>query len=138
MLGGWDKNRSAFVCSLSDLLHSCRSTKSSTLTRRRFKHGSKDDAGVWKRLPNLPVTWCACVSINSQLLLIGGMNLDNQPINGVHRYNPLTNSWEIVSHMLTARRQCFAAVLSDDQLMVVGGITEAGDSTDSTEIAVIS
>ena len=137
MLGGWDNNCSVFVCSLSDLLHSCKLTKSSTLTRHRFKLGLRDSKGVWKRLPTMPVTWCACVSINNQLLLIGGLNLNNQPIKDVHVYNPLNNSWEIVSYMSTARRQCFAAVLPDDQVMVVGGVTDDGNSTDIVEIATI-
>ena len=138
ILGGWDKNRSAFVCSLSALLHSCKS-KSSTLTKRRFKsqHSAKDDHGaVWKRLANIPVTWFACVSFNSQLLVIGGLDSDNKPITSVHVYNPSANAWEVVSHTLVARRQCFAAVLPDNQLMVVGGITDTGDSTDTVEIAI--
>ena len=136
ILGGWDKNRSVFVCSLSVLLHSCKS-KSSTLSRRRFKHGTKDGAGVWKRLANLPVTWFACVSFNSQLLVVGGVDLDIQPVTAVHKYDPFTNSWEVISHMPTARRQCFAAVLPNNQLMVVGGITGGGDSTDTVELATV-
>ena len=137
VLGGWDKNRSVFMCSLSALLHSCKS-KSSTLTKRRFKsqHSAKDDGAVWKRLANVPITWFACVSFNSQLLVIGGLDSDNKPITNVHVYNPSTNAWEVVSHTLVARRQCFAAVLPDDQLMVVGGITDTGDSTDNVEIAI--
>ena len=137
VLGGWDKNRSVFVCSLSTLLHSCKS-KSSTLTKRRFKsqHSAKDDGAVWKRLANVPVTWFACISLNSQLLVIGGLNSDNQPITNVHAYIPSTNTWEVVSHTLMARRQCFAAVLPDNQLMVVGGIIESGESTDAVETAI--
>ena len=137
VLGGWDKNRSAFACSLSALLHSCKS-KSSTLTKRRFKtqHSRKDDGGaVWKRLANIPVTWFACVSFNNQLLVIGGLDSDNKPITDVHVYNPSANAWEVVSHTLVARRQCFAAVLPDNQLMVVGGITDTGNSTDTVEMA---
>ena len=138
VLGGWDKNRSAFMCSLSSLLHSCSKSKPSTLTRRRFKsqHSTRDDGAVWKRLANLPVTWFACVSFNGRLLVIGGLDTDNKPITTVHIYRPSTNSWEVVSHMMVARRQCFAAVLPDDQLMVVGGITDTGDSTDTVEMAI--
>ena len=134
MLGGWDKNHAAFACSLSDLLHSCKSAKSSTLSRRRTRHSSRDEAGVWKKLACLPVTWFACVTVNNQLLLIGGMGLDNQPVADVHVYNSLTDSWEVISHMTTARRQCFAALLPSNQLMVVGGITDDGDSTDTVEM----
>jgi N-acetylneuraminic acid mutarotase len=38
-------------------------------------------------------------------------------------YSQSTNSWNVISHMTTARRYCFAAVLPNNQLMVVAGKT---------------
>lgn len=137
VLGGWNKNRSAFMCSLSDLLHSCKAVKTSTLSRRKNKHSSssKDEAGVWKKIATLPVTWFACVSVNNQLFLIGGLSLDNEPVAEVHIYNSPANSWEVVGRMSITRRQCFAFVLPSNEIMVIGGVTDDGDSTDSVEIA---
>ena len=137
MLGEKDTNRSAFVASLSVLLHSCKSSKSSTLTRRRAKHSSKESSSVWRRVASLPSTWCACVSTGNHLLLIGGMNEDNRPITDIRVYNATSDSWEVIGHMLTARRQCFAAVVRDDRLIVVGGITDSGDTTNTVEMATV-
>ena len=57
-------------------------------------------------------------------------------------YNPVTNSWEVISHMPTARYNTLVAVLPDNKLMVVGGyIRKSGVTTDTmtdvVEIATI-
>ena len=51
-------------------------------------------------------------------------------------YNPDSDSWEVISHMATPRYLCFAAVLPNNQLMVVGGGTGRG-TTDSVELATV-
>ena len=38
-------------------------------------------------------------------------------------YDPVADSWEVISHMLTPRIKCFAAVLPGNRVMVVGGHT---------------
>ena len=52
-------------------------------------------------------------------------------------YNPTVNSWEVISHMITHRWNCIAAVLSNNELMVIGGSTVgfAAVATDSVEFA---
>jgi hypothetical protein len=54
-------------------------------------------------------------------------------------YNPTTDSWEVISHMGTPRCDCIAAVLPNNQLMVVGGFTVASLflKTDSVEFASV-
>ena len=52
----------------------------------------------------------------------------------VYMYNSTTNSWVIISHMTTGRCNCFTAVLPDNRLMVVGGVTDSGE-TDFVELA---
>ena len=59
-----------------------------------------------------------------------------KPTSAVHMYNPTTNFWEVISHMATPRYNCYAAVLPNNQLMVVGGKTDSGE-TDSVELAAI-
>ena len=58
-----------------------------------------------------------------QLLALGGKDSHNKPTTAVYMYNQATNSWNVISHMATARWGCFAAVLPNNQLMVVGGRT---------------
>ena len=62
-----------------------------------------------------------------QLLAVGGVGSDNKPTTAVYMYNQATNSWNIISHMTTARKLCFAAVLPNNQLMVVGGEAKIDD-----------
>ena len=96
-------------------------------------------AEVWKKVAVPPVTETTCVSIHGQLLAIGGKDSDKEPTTAIHMYNRTANSWEVVSHMRTPRWNCIAAVLSMNQLMVIGGSTVgfAAIATDSTEFATV-
>jgi serine/threonine protein kinase len=93
---------------------------------------------VWSEIAAPPVTETTCVSIHGRLLTIGGMDSVEEPTRAIHMYNPTTDSWEVISHMETPRKGCIAAVLPNNQLMVVGGRTgKYGRNTDSTELAAI-
>ena len=81
---------------------------------------SSGGTGVWSKLADIPVTQSTCVTFCGQLLAIGGRNFPDKPTTAVYMYNPSTNSWNVIGHMTTARLNCFAAVLPDNQLMVVG------------------
>ena len=131
MLGGVDSDQKpsklVYTSSLSSLFQSCVNSKS---LRTRANLASalslSNRAGVWKRATSLPstATLSTCVSLHGRLLAIGGSDSKNKPTSAVHMYNPITNSWEIISDTLTARSQCFAVVLPRlNQLMVVGGWT---------------
>ena len=71
--------------------------------------------------------------MHGQLLAVGG-----KQTTAIHKYNPTTNSWEVISHMTTPRSQCLVAVLPHNELRVVGGCTpNRWTGTDSVEIANI-
>ena len=89
---------------------------------------------TWTRVANLSVTYTACVSFNDHLLSIGGMDSSDQPTASIQVYNPASDRWEVISHMGTSRYDCFAAVSSDQQLVVIGGRTIMG-KTNSVEAA---
>jgi serine/threonine protein kinase len=119
MLGsGSVGDKSVYTCSVSALLQ--------TFTQRSIEERtsslSNSSSGVWSKLPDLPVMESTCVTFCGQLLAVGGEGSDNKPFTA--GYNQATNSWNIISHMTTARRGCFAAVLPNNQLMVVGGQTK--------------
>ena len=121
VLGGGLGDKSAYTCSVSALLQ--------TYTQRSlvgtFKHAlslsNSSSNGVWSKLPDLPVEESTCVNSCEQLFAVGGRDSDIKPTTAVYMYNQDTNSWNIISHMTTARKDCFAAVLPNNQLMVVGG-----------------
>ena len=110
-----------YTCPVSALIQSC---------------GSRSRARVWNKLAAQPVTETTCVSILGRLLTIGGIDSNDKPTTAVYMYNPDSDSWEVISHMATPRWNCFAAVLPNNQLMVVGGETDR-DTTDSVELATV-
>ena len=74
--------------------------------------------------------------LHERLLAVGGYDSDVKQTTAIHMYNTTTNSWEVISHMTTPRRQCLVAVLPHNEVMIVGGGTPGG-VTDSVEIATI-
>ena len=137
ILGGFDKNsdttKAVYTCSLTTLLLSHRTL---SLRERLTNALSAPNRAVWSRAADLPLASAACVSLCGRLLAIGGKDLEMKPSTAVHMYNPATNSWEVTSHLSTARCDCIAAVLPDNQLVVVGGRTKSSE-TDSVEVATL-
>ena len=113
--------KAMYTCSVQQLLTSMR------------KRGTK----VWKKIAAPPVVETACVSIYGRLLAIGGWGSDGKSTTTIHMYNPTTDSWEVISHMGTPRSRCIAALLPNNQLMVVGGYIDEFETTDSVEFATI-
>ena len=126
--------KSAYTSSVSALLQSC------VLSSLEEKQETlKNKAEVWRQVVDLPVTRSTCESFHGRLLAIGGEMDLGKPSTAVYMYDSSTNSWEIISHMTTARYDCFTAVLPDNQLMVVGGYTAGGTGrTNTVELATMT
>ena len=108
--------KAVLACSLTDLLQSNLQT-------------------VWYQVARLPVRSATCASLCGPLLAVGGINDAKNRTTAVHQYNPVTNSWEVISHMSVARSSSLVAVLPGHKLMVVGGWINRTDETDMVEIA---
>ena len=135
MLGGVESRhfvKSVYICSVSALLQSC---VPSSLETKLQRTSLEDKAGVWRKVADLPVTQSTCESFHGRLLAVGGSESDKDTT-AVYMYNSTTNSWETISHMTTGRCRCFTAVLPDNRLMVVGGVTEHV-YTNSVELATV-
>ena len=117
---------SMYTCSVVTLIQSCKSFLASL---------RKGDTGVWGEVAVPPVKCTTCVSIHCRLLAIGGMDSDRKSTSTILIYNPSTDAWEAISHMGTSRRSCIAAVLPNNQLMVVGGYT--GEDVSGTIIQLL-
>ena len=131
--GASSEPRSVLACSMADLLQSCRpqtlGARLETLTLQE----------VWHRVADLPVRSSSCATLCGELLAVGGRNV-SRSTGCIHQYNPATNSWEVISHMPTARSHTLVAVLPGNKLMVVGGSTNwlmTGSMTDMVEIATL-
>ena len=133
VIGGQNRNgketNTAYTCSLKSLIKSC--------TDPRYSDTAPPQVNVWNRLPDCPVMLSTCVSLQGRLLTVGGKALNNTITSAVHMYNPSTNSWEIISQTPTAKYLPLAAVVNDNQLLVVGGVAEGGGITDFVEIALV-
>ena len=137
LLGGFKKlyysTHSVYSCLLNSLFLS-ESAGSKSLGGRLVSALTRSNRGsIWNRVADLPVTLSTGVTLHGQLLAIGGRGSDNKPTVAVHVYQPTDNSWEVISHMTTPRLRCLAAVLPDNQLMVVGGRTTDNLTCDSVE-----
>jgi N-acetylneuraminic acid mutarotase len=124
ILGGYD-DKSVLTCSLTELLQSSSSSSSS----------------IWHRVADAPAYCSTCAAVNGELLAIGGLDKDDKLSSAIHKYNPTTNSWDLISNMPTARHNSLVAVLPTNEMMVVGGnikLIHVGSSIDVIEIANFS
>ena len=133
LVGGHDQQcgTEVLTCSLSSLLQSLTpggvEIKDLPLDRNHQ---------VWDMIADLPVKYSTCITVNGQLLAVGGQDLCNKVTNNIYTYNTETNSREVISHMLTSRHLCLVVVFPGNKLMVVGGKTDA-TATDNVEIGSI-
>ena len=129
-----------YTCSLSSLLQSCSPT--SGLESNRGSEHPKDTRAstvtVWCRSNgrDLPAQISTCVSLNDRLLVVGGYD-SGKPVTAIHCHS-CDRSWEIISHMHSARCYSFAVVLGDSSRLVVAGGIVDGTPSDSVEIAAIT
>ena len=70
-------------------------------------------------------------------MAVGGCDEWYKPTSAIHKYNPTTSSWNLISNMPTARFGCLVTVLPTNEMMVVDGNIAAGCAIDSVEIATI-
>jgi tRNA G18 (ribose-2'-O)-methylase SpoU len=136
ILGSYYDSQSVYSCVLGDLLQSCQSASTPKLaTPRKLGH-----VNTWRRLADLPVCDSTSVSFCGHLVAIGGnvSKTNYTTIKAIYAYNRTTNSWEVISEMSVARRQCFAAALpATNELMVVGGTGGMFAPINSVEFARI-
>ena len=63
--------------------------------------------------------------VNGKIYAIGGINGDNQALNTVEEYNPLTNEWSSKMSMPTPRTG-FAIAVYDNKIYAIGGTVGNG------------
>ena len=128
MLGGYDKDgrtKSVLTCSVANLLQSS---------------GRISSRLVWSSICDAPVYQSTCVAVDGELLAVGGLDGQHKSTSAVYKYNPTTDSWDLISNMPTARYHCLVAVLPTKEVVVVGGNTGGMliAPTDTVEIVHIS
>ena len=82
---------------------------------------SSSSSSIWHRVADAPAYYSTCAAVNGELLAVGGCDKDDKPTAAIHKYNPIINSWDLISNMPTARFLNLVAVLPTNEMMVVGG-----------------
>ena len=114
-----DCDSHVFSCSVEDLL---KSTNSS------------DGGSLWTRLANIPARGDSTLTtLRGRVLATGGRD-DGNLTGAIHCYDVATNSWSVIGHTPTPRCSVLTAVLSSNELVVVGGKESSGNLCCTTEI----
>ena len=85
---------------------------------------SSDGDSVWTRLASIPVEEdSALAPLRGHVLAIGGYcsYIYGGPTGAIHCYDVATNSWSVIGQIPTPRYRVLTAVLSSNELVVVGG-----------------
>ena len=126
-----DETTEVHYCSIQNLLESCtgpmnQSTllaKIKGLMRPENPPSSSPQVNVWMRLDDLPVCSSTAVTLCGQLVCVGGNygDKDNNAVDSVYCYNPLTSLWEVIGRMPSKGSCTLTATLPGDKLIVVSG-----------------
>ena len=124
-LGGIDRDffgsKTVFTCPANALVKICEPKSLGA----RLVSSMTSSTRFWTRVADLPVTKSTCTSFCDYLLAVGGEDLDYVPSKAIHMYDPMLNSWKVVSYMSVARSNCIVALFPNSRLMV-GGRASAG------------
>ena len=136
LMGGYTDSNEYSVLSyrFSDLVQSTRpSTRKWPWSSMIATHSK-----VWHNIPDLPVRHSTCVTVQGKVLAIGGMDKQNRWTTSIYELNTDNNEWSHKSDMKIAKWHCLATALPDNNILVVGGVTDGFIITDETEIATTS
>ena len=96
----------------------------------------------WKKISGLHLIDSTPVSINGFLLAVGGEEGNGEDENGrttsaIHLYQPDTGKWVKVGDLPTPRQDCICTIITDTELLVVGGGNGENKPLKNTVITVL-
>ena len=110
------------------------------LTSQLCSFNSKEKGNkhqIWKEIPGLQTTRSAPLSIRGSLLAVGGRDENEKAVTAIHLYQPDTGEWVKVGDLPTPRYDCTCAMITDREMIVVGGIDDDGSSLCRSDILQI-
>ena len=78
---------------------------------------------VWEVITTSPYHRSGCAAINGKLIIASGLE-HGKTSTTVHCYSPDGDKWVKVGEMPAARSSCSLAIISNDQILVVGGYVD--------------
>jgi len=128
LVGGFEVDtriRNMFSVSLSELISS----------------GITQEYKLWNILPDAPLGRCTVVALNGSLLAVGGRSDDTAKYRSViYHYQPESEEWVKAGDLPTARAWSACIALSNQELLVAGGLescNNTGSKTRRVDIATV-
>lgn len=148
LVGGFndqgEATEAAFTCKISDLLRSTGEEKPKGARSKLM------GLSLWRQITDAPATYTTCAVLSGghlganlggnggHLVTVGGLKSSKRPTGDVHRYDPLTNVWELVGSMPTPRCCTGVASLGCGEMMVVGGTNRQLGSADCANLLEVA
>ena len=96
---------------------------------------SKDRQLKWNVYQDAPRCRFAPVSINGTLLILGGSN-ERKGTTDIYKLNNVSHSWQAIRSKIPLARSSLTAVTTDDgRIIIIGGLTDKGEVTDTVWIS---
>ena len=96
---------------------------------------SKDRQLKWNVYQDAPRCRFAPVSINGTLLILGGSN-ERKGTTDIYQLSNVSHSWEAIRSKIPLARSSLTAVTTDDgRIIIIGGLTDKGEVTDTVWIS---
>ena len=106
------ENECLYTCKVDDLFKSINETSAT----------KKMSWSLWSKLQDVPVSRGASfVTVQGNLLVVGGESKDGASHGLVYCYSKETNWCFVIGKLPTARKMALTVVLPDDRIMCVGG-----------------
>jgi hypothetical protein len=92
-------------------------------------------------IPSVPNYKSTAASLGGCLLVVGGLKDLTYPpkpksiVSSVHAYCPFSSSWVLVGQLPQPLYHCITTVLPTGEILVIGGLTSAGDHIEATNAA---
>lgn len=87
----------------------------------------------WQTLPDTPTIHSTVITFGGGLLAIGGWVSSD-----IHTYQSSSKKWVKFGDMPKSRSQCACIVLSNEEILIAGGISSGFDTDDVNIVAVIN
>ena len=126
MLGGFDQSgqitNCVLSCSVPELLQSCQPQP---LTGKQ-QTAPANKSTIWRHEADAPHYLSSCATLSGQLVVVGG-HKGGKDTSAIIGYNEITDSWEAMGDMPTARCRALVAIFNGKMMVVGGGVLTGTD-----------
>ncbi len=98
----------------------------------------KMDVKIWNEITAPPPNYGSfSLSLNGSLYAVGGFDSDNNVTTAIHLYQPDLEEWVKVGDLLSPRYFCACTMITNREMLIVGGYDDEDCMQERTDIAMI-